>query len=392
MGELCTMKVVFSTYESPGLSGNFRRAIQMAEGLAQNDCHVFLLTSASKFQLFPKKYQVGLVTIIESAGFFPFKYRFSGFDPYDLLIRSVLCVWLRADSYHSFNPKPVSIFPCLLAAKILRRPWFFDWADLWGPGGIYEIKKQYTSLFTRISMVIETWLEKLATSKADICTCISQKMVEVCKQRGGKPLYVTVGTAPDLAAMETSAARKKLGFPLTKKIVGFVYTDSPDSIMLKKAIRLLEKHEIQFIIMGPQLFEKRKPSNVIYNSFTNRAELAPYLSACNICLVPFSDLPINEYRYPNKIGDYLACHKPFLTNPVGDMTSLIAKERIGWLAQGSAERLATEILKILSNTKDVAQKTKAAQEYAKKQTWKLLTKQLKAAYLSPTSSKVPART
>lgn len=386
------MRVIFSTYECPGLSGNYRRAIQMAEGLAQNDCQVLLLTSASKFRIFPHVYSVGSITIIESTGILPFKYRFAGFDPFDLLVRTLICLWLRAASYHSFNPKPVSIYPCLVAARMLRRPWFFDWADLWGPGGIFEIKKQYTSVFTRLSMIIEAKLEIFATSYSDVCTCISKKMVEVCKQRGGKPLYVTVGTAPDLAAMETSAARKKLGFPLTKKIVGFVYTDSPDSHLLKNTIRLLEKKQILFIVMGPKLFEKKQPTNMLYNSFTNRNALAQYLSACDICLVPFSDLPINEYRYPNKIGDYLACHKPFLTNPVGDMKSLITKEKIGWLAQGTAEKFAEKIITILNNPKEVVQKTKTIRGYAKQQTWKSLTKQLKAAYLSPTSSKVPART
>ncbi len=390
MAELCTMRVVFSTYESPGLSGNFRRSIQVAEGLSQNDCQVFLLTSASRFQILPKMYREGLVTIIESTGILPLKYRFAGFDPFDLIVRTFICIWLRADSYHSFNPKPVSIFPCLLSARILHKPWLFDWADLWGPGGIYEIKKKYTSIFTRLSMIIESKLEVFATSHSDLCTCISTKMVEMCKQRGGKPLYLNVGTAPDLIALETQTARKKLNIPLKKKVVGFVYTDSPDSQLLKKTISLLEKYQIIFLIMGPKLFNEKQPNNVFYNSFTSREKLSMYLSACDIGLVPFSNLPINEYRYPNKIGDYLGCHKPFITSPIGDMSSLITKENIGWLVQGTAKKFAEKIIIILNNPREVAQKTKSIQRYAKQQTWKNLTKQLKVAYLSPTSSKVPA--
>lgn len=387
MAELCTMRIVFSTYESPGLSGNFRRAIQIAKGLNQNACQVILITSSTKFQLFPRKIVGGNTTIIESAGWLPYKYRFSGFDPFDLVFRTLLCLWLNADAYHSFNPKPVSVLSCWVAARVLRKPWFFDWADLWGPGGIFEIKKKYTSWFTRCSSLIETWLEKVATSKADHTTCISQKMVEITSKRGGQPHYLTVGAAPDLFPLNKQVCRTKLGFAAKDKIVGFVYTDSPDAELLKSVIKRLEMKNIQFVIMGPPLFANNQPANILYNSITKRHHLSLLLSACDICVVPFSPLPINEYRYPNKIGDYLACHIPFITNPVGDMTNLILKNHIGWLVPAEPSKMVTKIISIFKSKSEMRKKEETIATYAHQKTWKLLTKQLKRLYLTSTISK-----
>jgi glycosyltransferase involved in cell wall biosynthesis len=376
------MKVVFSTYECPGLSGNFRRAIQIAEGLSENDCQVTLVTSATRFQLFPKSYPLGKVTIIESAGWLPFKYRFAGFDPFDLVFRAALCLWLRADAYHSYNPKPVSIFPCWLAARVLKKPWLFDWADLWGPGGIFELKKKYTSWFTRLSALIETKLEKIATAQADFTTCISQKMVEITKARGGQPLYLTVGTAPDLVALDQKIVRKKLGYHLRETIVGFVYTDTPDAELLKRVITDLAPYGIKFLIMGPPLFTSRRPPNILYNAFTSRKHLSLFLSTCDLCIIPFSPLPINQFRYPNKIGDYLACHKPFITNPVGDMTSLIDQHQVGWLTPATAPALSRKILTLSKNPAEIQRKTKSTTTFAHQNSWKKLTQELKRFYLT----------
>jgi len=377
------MNILLSTYEIPGLSGNFLRAKQIAIGLSQNGCKTTLITSSSKRKLFPIKYIFDdSISIIESPGFLPLRFRHGGIDPYDFMWRCILLMTEKADIFHAFNPKINSSIPMLLIGKIKKIPVYFDWADLWGEGGIREAKKQYS--LSNISSLLETLLEKELPKHVTAVTCISKNMVKACTTNKIKSIYLPVGLAPDIAPTQKKYAYQKIKI-LEKQssTVGFIYTDSPDQKFLCEIIK--ESYSInknvQFLLMGPPIHSLTQSENVLFNDFVERNEIAHYLAICDFCILPFQDKKINKYRYPNKIGDYLASQKPFLSNPTGDIKELIQTYNIGWLTDENPKQFAKKISLISKDKPAIKMATDNIKKNKHLFTWKKITATLKENYL-----------
>src|SRR5690606_31675699 len=142
---------------------------------------VTLLTSSSTPRLFPQKYTLeNNLHIIESPGLLKVRFRHGGVDPYDFLWRIAILFFISADIFHAFNPKVNSALPTLLVGKLRNKPLLFDWADLWGKGGIRELKKNYfwSNISSTLEMFLEDWLPKFF----DTVTCISHSMEQHCQK------------------------------------------------------------------------------------------------------------------------------------------------------------------------------------------------------------------
>jgi len=384
------MKITLSTYETPGLSGNFLRAKQIGFGLTQNGCSVTLLTSSSSPRLLPKWYFISdQLRICESPGLLKRRFRHGGVDPYDFIWRILILLFIRTDIFHAFNPKINSAIPTLIVGTLKNKPLFFDWADLWGTGGIRELKKKFflSSISSYIEMTLETWLPQYF----DSVTCISHSMEAYWKKQKKQTVYMPVGSAPDIKPISQKIARNTLQFPVSKTIIGFTFTDSPDIVFLEKILTLLEAHskKIQFVLMGPSQPQFKQFSNVLFNDFVNRNQMSIYLSACDFCILPFQDKKINRFRYPNKIGDYLAANKPFLTNPTGDIEQLIDTYDIGWLINADPSDFASKIVELSKLKSEILIKKQKVITAAQEITWKNLTQDLKRSYSSSLISKNP---
>lgn len=381
------LKVLASTYEMPGLSGNYLRAKQICLGLIENNCDVSLITASSEPKLFPKIYFLtnshdSTLKIIESPGLLKKRFRHGGTDPYDFFWRCILNLLLPTDIFHAFNPKLTTVFPALIASKLKNKPVFFDWADLWGKGGIHELKKKY--FLSRQSSRIETWIENWIPTRATAVTTISTAMYNQCLKKNATPFFLPVGLAQDITIIPPIKARLKLNFPQKNTLVGFTFTDSPDSDFLCKIVEATAKIDpsIQFVLMGPPIERIQHAPNVLFNAFVARNEMSTYLAACDFCILPFKNKKINRYRYPNKIGDFLAANKPFISNKTGDIKTLIETQEIGWLTEESAQSFAEKIVEISKNKIELAEKIANIKKNKKNLTWKALTKNLKRMYLT----------
>lgn len=374
----------------PGLSGNYLRATQIAKGLIDNSCDVTLITSASRPRFFPKRYRLDELHVIESPGLLKNRFRHGGVDPYDFIWRCYLLFTLNADIFHGFNPKINSMIPTLLVGKIKNTPVFYDWADLWGEGGIRDLKKYF--FLSNISSKIETFLERWLPFQVAATSCISKAMQNYCKKNHVSSVYLPVGLAPDVTVMNKKKARTELNLDKNKTIIGFTFTDSPDSKYLVSIVKQLYKLDptILCILMGPKLENLNSTPSVVHNSFVERKKMSIYLAACDFCFLPFKNKKINKFRYPNKIGDYLAANKPFISNKTGDIPNLINTYGVGWIAEENADNFAKCIIKIKKNKALLTEAISNIKKCKKEFTWKKLTQDLKLAYNSSLVSKNPS--
>jgi glycosyltransferase involved in cell wall biosynthesis len=67
------------------------------------------------------------------------------------------------------------------------------------------------------------------------------------------------------------------------------------------------------------------------------SEMATWLGAADLLLLPYPNTVFNRSRWPNKIGDYLAAARPTLTNRTGDFRPLFERFDIGVASEGTPE-------------------------------------------------------
>jgi glycosyltransferase involved in cell wall biosynthesis len=75
----------------------------------------------------------------------------------------------------------------------------------------------------------------------------------------------------------------------------------------------------------------------------DRPSLVEAMACADVLLLPYTNRPVNRYRYPNKLGDYLSAGRPIVTNPTGDLGCLVRQERVGLLAPDTPEGFAAAI-------------------------------------------------
>ncbi|HUM68306.1 MAG TPA: glycosyltransferase [Chloroflexota bacterium] len=198
--------------------GTFWRASYFAKELSKLDYEVtYLAISRSSKRGFVQREYKGF-TLVETPAFLPFAY-----DPWNTINRMK---WLNGrtfDLIHTFESRPVVIFPALYLKKQLGIPLIMDWCDWFGRGG--SVEERSNPLTRGIMRPIETFFEETFRTRADGTTVINhvlrQKAIDL-----GVPaesiLYLPNGANTiDFQPKELRQVREKLRLPLDVPILAY---------------------------------------------------------------------------------------------------------------------------------------------------------------------------
>lgn len=149
--------------------------------------------------------------------------------------------------------------------------------------------------------------------------------------------------------------------------------------ILVKAIQLIVNREptIKVIIIGegsPKYIkflrkligEKNLTDYFIFTGWIPHLSIPDYLTCADICVVPCQlDGLTTRSNVPNKILEYIAMNKPIIATAAPGL-KLMFGESIQYIPDGSAERLAEEILHIFNNSElreKLIERTKKIRSY-----------------------------
>ena len=182
--------------------------------------------------------------------------------------------------------------------------------------------------------------------------------------------------------------RKNLGLPLDKKIIIYSAGTHYDSNLFLRAVYNIQKIMRDVVLVttgkafGDKLIGKVYDINrVVEYGFIPYDEYTALLPAADLFLFPFAKSELNEGRWPNKVGDYMAAGRPTVSNPTGDMVELFKTHKIGLLASEDPEDFAAKTHTLLSNddllTKIGNHARHVAEQYYD---WKIMTKKLEKCF------------
>ena len=391
------MKIIFSTYEAKEIGGSYLRSLSLAQGLVKLGHQVTLWTSAKTFSLWPKFSNEQGVVVIESIGLLPYRIRKGGYDPFDLFFRSLVILFSKCEVINSFNHRPAASLPALIKTLFCpKTKWFLDWADLWGKGGIADLR---SGLFGSFIKIIDHYMEQFFISLPVAVTAISDYLVRKAKTiRSAKSpsnknvFFLGVGAnVDDIKPIAQLVARKKLKFSLKEKILIYLYVGTYDEELLAKTFIELNKlrSDVKLMLIGPKitLFERylKKHSElknkIIRSGVISRKLLPWYLATGDLMLLPFADKEINRGKFPNKLGDYLTAARPIIANPTGEVKKVLQREKVGVLAAADPQLFAQAINQLLNQPIRMQKMGQNARLLAERFSWVSIAKQLESFYL-----------
>jgi glycosyltransferase involved in cell wall biosynthesis len=130
------------------------------------------------------------------------------------------------------------------------------------------------------------------------------------------------------------------------------------------------------------------PERVIEFGFMPFEEYTALLPAVDLFLFPFAKSTLNEGRWPNKVGDYMAAGRPTVSNPTGDMIQLFKTHNIGLLASENPDDFAAKTLTLLNNDVLMDEIGRSARQVAEKYyDWGIMTKKLEKCFAEVCLSK-----
>lgn len=322
------MKVLYLTKGVVGKHGYYRD-IQLAKGLVKLGHEVTLIAAAESWR--GGCQDVEGVKVQTFFDFSPYQIKKGGLSFLDVLSRLVFLIGKKYDVvFVDSGFRPVTGIPGHLYAWWAKVPYVCEWWDWLGKGGLYERKSkkyQYTL------GVFDNFFEIADKKVADGVVPLSQKL----KQRAldldipEERLLILHGGA-DLSlsgAPAKSAARQLLGLPVDAQIVGFAGMDHGEVEDLRpflEAIRELKLKFPEFIWFStggrlPDAFRRQYGIGDEYHEFgwVDYAQYRNCLACADVLLLFQEDHLINQARWPNKLGDYMAVGRPVLTTSVGEV-------------------------------------------------------------------------
>ena len=331
------MKILFINHHRR--SRSIYRAGELARRLAARGHKVSLMLISDNNKWKFKTSEWNKVKVIETPDVTSGKLR-SGWDPLSV-IRRIL--WLRKhgedyDILHLFETRPATIYPGLYIARARNNPVAIDWIDWWGRGGLIEVNRP--SWYRLLFGGLETFFEEHYRPKADLTTVISAGLKERAVSLGVKKdtiLHLRPGVDTErFSSIPVQDARKKTGMPPDEFLLGFGSRDSfLDLDKVLEAVRRLvnEGYKLRLLMLGTcdkstmdQIARKGIENEVIRPGFVPDEDYPLFLSSCDAFVMPFPDTSYNIGRWPNKFTEYLACARPIVFNPNGDLKEFRNRE------------------------------------------------------------------
>ena len=301
--------------------GGWGRTFSLAESLVVLGNNVTVLTTNPGFSLVIQKKKINGVIVYIFPDIVPSLLTSKGFGVLSLLLRLLYVIFNRFEILHSDSGhRPSAGWPCLLNRLIYKGIYVSEWWDFFGKGGQLENKPKY---FKILLGGFEKWSEINDKKKADGIVVLSSFMKERAQKLGiRKDIEIIHGGADIINIPRMKLVKNKSNYIDTDKkiLLGYIGMSESELSDLEPFIKggCVGETNIQAYNLGGIIKEMG------WVDYSKNSEL---LSIVDIFVLIKKESDINLAGWPNKLGDYLACGRPVLLNPYGDVTEFVNKNK-----------------------------------------------------------------
>ena len=378
-----------SVYKKAG----WGRIFPLAAGLIKLGNQVTILTTNPGFSILTKRLVISGVTVIIYPEIIPSRVSRMGFGFLSLIFKILHVIFNKYDVVHSDNGhRPLSGIPCRLHQRIHHSIYAAEWYDWYGKGGQFDSKKKlFKILLGRYECKYEVKDKKIADGVVVLSEVLRSRAEQfkstesIIKIHGG----ASVSTIPFLNDNSTL----KLKYNISSEVLTFGYINSEsyklaEFIPLLNAItRLSSELNIKILLFGDSDLLIGKVPNELLNHFIffgwiDFSKDYEKLQLVDLFFLFKEDILGNRAGWPNCIGDYLACGRPVLLNPVGELIDFVEQYPFGFIKCKNEEMdLIRTIKNITGNINDIRDRGKQIRKFAEESvSWEKKSEELFAFY------------
>lgn len=372
------MKILFSHF-GVFKKGGWGRTFPLAEGLVKLGNDVTILTNNPHYSFFIKRGKINNVNIIVFPDFLPIKITSKGFGIISLFLRSIYAIFNRFDVVHSDEGhRPQSGIPCRINKIIYRSKYISEWWDWFGEGGEYELKNKIFKIFLGSYELKHEIKDKLYADGIVVLSEVLKLRAQslktgkkIIKLHGGADIY-------KIPFIENNNSLKEK-YGIDKDVVTFGYIDAMGQTLdevqplIDSIFKLKLETKVKLLKFGEgRLNENDLPmkiKDIIVNfGWIDYSIDYEKLQCVDIFILFKKDTLSNRAGWPNCLGDYLACGRPVLLNPIGEVVEFVSKHPEGFfISTLSSETISSQLQFIIDNQSVLLEKGKINRLIAEKE-------------------------
>ena len=379
-----------SIYKNAG----WGRIFPLAVGLAKQGHSVTILTTNPNFSLLTKRIAVKNVEIIIYPEIIPSRVSRLGFGFLSLLLKVIHVLFHKYDVVQSDNGhRPLAGVPCRIHKKRYDSVYVAEWYDWYGKGGQYDTKKK---LFKLLLGWYELKYEIKDKKVADGVVVLSEVLRARAEPFKSNDRIVKIHGGADVLSIpflkNNSILKPKYGMSTDTLTFGYITSNSYNmaefSPLINAISKLDQSKKIKILIFGesssiavqlsPDVLEK-----FMFMGWVDFAKDYEKLQCVDVFFL-FKEVSLgNKAGWPNCIGDYLACGRHIMLNPVGEPEEFVKKYPFAFF---KTTRDPSDILKsveqIIKNREVIVESRTQIRELAEQQvSWEAKSQQLSDFYL-----------
>ncbi|MHA1927808.1 MAG: glycosyltransferase [Candidatus Thorarchaeota archaeon] len=279
----------------------------------------------------------------------------------------------KADIYHFFNVPDVIGLPLIMKRGVVvydvRSPWSAAIKETFG-----------ISSLTMIAGIIERFM----TRTADIVVAVNRPLALRAKRFGGKRVLISPNYPPadfgPIRSREEMRESLGLGNSPTVLYLGRITKVEGVSLLMSVIQKTCQAHpNVIFLIVGGGaqedafkkfITEEGFEKNVVMTGWVPHEEVADYINAVDLCLLPRKWDSYSDYIGPDsvwKAGEYLALGKPVIAPKMGGFAT--AKYPV---IPADPSEMADAVIAFISNP--------IVEPHGERPSWKISHEHLKGLY------------
>jgi len=353
-----------SVYKQSG----WGRIFPLALGLVKNGNKVTILTTNPNFSFFIKKEIVSDIEIIIFPEIAPKKLSRMGFGFLSLFFKIIHVLFNQYDVVHTDNGhRPSSGIPCRLHKRLHHSIYVAEWYDWYGKGGAYDHKhKLFKILFGWYELKYEIKDKKFA----DGVVVLSEVLKERAEQFKQPERIIKIHGGADVFSIPFlyDNSRIKENYAISQDILTLGYIDRTGSDLeeIMPIINVLSNFDLKTKIKIVQFGESNNIFKNISHEIRDKFILFGWidfskeyekLQCVDVFFLFKEDVLTSKAGWPNCIGDYLACGRPILLNPVGEVIDFVKKYPFPFIVTSREEKdICAKIQYIIKNKEVLKEK------------------------------------
>jgi len=310
------------------------RIFPLASGLAQNGNQVTILTTNPHFSIFIRRVEINDVNIIIFPEIIPARISRMGFGFLSLFLKVLHVLFNKYDVVHSDNGhRPLSGIPCRLHKKRFDSIYVAEWYDWYGKGGQYDSKRKlFKILLGRYELKYEI-KDKIVADGVVVLSEILKSRAELIKP---KDRIIKLHGGADVLSLpflyDNSELKTKYNISTDTLTLGYINSDSYNLAEFLPLINAIAKHElsskVKILVFGECNLEIKQlltalSNMIIFFGWIDYSTDYEKLQCVDVFFLIKEDILGNKAGWPNCVGDYLACGRPVLLNPIGEIIDFV---------------------------------------------------------------------